>query len=303
MPAENPLANRVRGRLAGTPISAWGPIADTIWHMGERPVIGFLTDFGLDGAAAICRGVMLSIARDAQIVDICHTVTKYAISDGAYLLRAAVPWLPIGVHVAVVDPGVGTTRRPIALRTARGDVLVGPDNGLLLPAAERLGGVVEARALEIRAWMLPVTSATFHGRDLFAPIAAHLALGEGFEAVGPAIEPDGLVRLALPSATVEPDRLATGVTYVDSFGNVRLAGRPADLAAALGPVEPGAILEIELDGARERATWHRTFGDATAGELLAYEDSSGDLAIAVSSGNASEALGAAAGARLSIRRA
>src|SRR5262245_9510250 len=105
---------------------------------------------------------MLSIARDAQIVDISHTVRKFAIGDGAYLLRTAVPWLPVGVHVAVVDPGVGTTRRPIAVRAVRGDILVGPDNGLLLPAAERLGGVAEARILENRDWMLPETSATFH---------------------------------------------------------------------------------------------------------------------------------------------
>src|SRR5262245_13452689 len=102
---------------------------------------------------------MLSIARDAQIVDICHTVRKYAISDGAYLLRTALPWLPVGTHLAVVDPGVGTKRRPIALRVGRGDVLVGPDNGLLLPAAERLGGVGAARLLENPAWRLPMTSA------------------------------------------------------------------------------------------------------------------------------------------------
>src|SRR5687767_1052000 len=106
------------------------PATQAVGH----PVIGFLTDFGLDGAAAICRGVMLSIARDAQVIDISHTVAKYAIRDGAYLLRSAVPWLPIGVHVAVVDPGVGTDRRSIGLRTARGDVLLGPDNGLLVPA-------------------------------------------------------------------------------------------------------------------------------------------------------------------------
>lgn len=273
--------------------------------MGERPVIGFLTDFGLDGAAAICRGVMLSIARDAQIVDICHTLPKYAIAEGAYLLRSAVPWLPIGVHVAVVDPGVGTDRRPIGLRTARGDVLLGPDNGLLLPAAERLGGITDQRLLANRAWMLPATSSTFHGRDIFAPIGAHLALGKAFVDVGPTVAPDGLVRLDLPTATVEAGRLATGIAYIDSFGNLRLAGTVADLTTALGPIEPGAILELELelDGARERASWRRTFGEAAIGELIAYEDSSGDLAIAVSSGNAAVRLGIARGARIGIRRA
>lgn len=278
--------------------------------MGERPVIGFLTDFGLDGAAAICRGVMLSIAREAQIVDISHVVRKYAIADGAYLLASAVPWLPIGVHVAVVDPGVGTDRRPIGIRTARGDVLIGPDNGLLLPAADRLGGAAEARRLDNREWMLPATSATFHGRDVFAPVAAHLAMGAPFEEVGPAIDLAELVRLDVPSATVAPGRLATGVTYVDSFGNVRLAGGPADLVGALGAMEPGAWLTLELppgDAAAqpylERARWLRTFGDASPGELLLYEDSSGNIALAESNGDAARRLGIGSGARIGIRRA
>ena len=271
--------------------------------MGERPVIGFLTDFGLDGAAAICRGVMLSIARDSQIVDICHTVPKYAIADGAYLLRTAVPWLPVGIHVAVVDPGVGTERRPIGLLTARGDVLLGPDNGLLLPAAERLGGIVDQRLLANRAWALSATSSTFHGRDIFAPIGAHLALGKAFDVVGPALDRDGLVALDLPAPTVEAGRLSTGIAYVDSFGNLRLAGTVADLTTALGKIEPGTILELDLDGARERASWHRTFGDVAAGELLVYEDSSGDLAIAVSSGSAARRLGTITGAGIGIRRA
>ena len=106
----------------------------------ERPpVIGFLTDFGFDGAAATCRGVMLSICPTAQIVDISHAVRKYAVRDGAFVLRATLPYLPVGIHVGVVDPGVGTERRPIAIRADRGDLLVGPDNGLLLPAADRAG--------------------------------------------------------------------------------------------------------------------------------------------------------------------
>jgi hypothetical protein len=245
---------------------------------------------------------MLSIARDAQIVDICHTVPKYSIAEGAYLLRSTLPWLPVGVHVAVVDPGVGTERRPIGLRTARGDVLVGPDNGLLLPAAERLGGIVDQRLLANRGWMLLATSSTFHGRDIFAPIGAHLALGKAFDAVGPAVDPDGLVALDLPTATIEAGTLATGIAYVDSFGNLRLAATVADLASALGQVEPGTALELDVDGARARASWRRTFGEAAIGELLAYEDSSGDVAIAVANGNAAERLAVERGARIGVRR-
>jgi S-adenosyl-L-methionine hydrolase (adenosine-forming) len=274
----------------------------------ERPVIGFLTDFGLDGAAAICRGVMLSIARDAQIVDISHTVTKYAIRDGAYLLASAVPWLPVGVHVAVVDPGVGTDRRPVALLTRRGDVLVGPDNGLLLPAAGRLGGVIEARIIENGAWLLPVTSSTFHGRDIFAPVAAHLAIGGPFADVGPDVDAATLVELQAATATVGDGHLTTEVIYVDSFGNLRLAGGVAELAAAFGTVEPGTRLELTpaaapLGDGRVTARWSRTFGETPAGELLVYEDSAGALAIGESTGNAARRLGIGTGARLGIRRA
>jgi S-adenosylmethionine hydrolase len=272
--------------------------------MIDRPVIGFLTDFGLDGAAATCRGVMLSIARDAQIVDICHTVAKYAIADGAYLLAASLPWLPVGTHIGVVDPGVGTERRPIAIRTARGDVLVGPDNGLLLPAAERLGGVSAARLIANPAWQLPATSATFHGRDVFSPVAAHLALGAPFEDVGPEIEVASLVRLAPARAVIDGETLTTTVTYVDSFGNVRLAGGLAELAAATGAGGPGAALGLELDnGSRVQLTWQRTFGEVPGGELVLYEDSAGDLAIAVAKGSAAALLGLASGDRVRIRAA
>jgi S-adenosylmethionine hydrolase len=271
--------------------------------MPDRPVIGFLTDFGLDGAAAICRGVMLSIARDAQIVDISHVVRKFAISDGAYLLRTALPWLPVGTHVAVVDPGVGTSRRPIGVLTARGDVLIGPDNGLLPPAADRLGGIVAARMLENRAWMLPHTSSTFHGRDIFAPVGAHLAMGAPFPEVGPAVDPADLVALDLPRAIVKPGRLGTGVEYVDSFGNLRLAGGPAELGEAVGAVAPGTPLLLELAAGGATATFARTFGEVPAGELLVYTDSAGDLAIGQSSGSASQRLGLEVGARIGLRRA
>jgi S-adenosylmethionine hydrolase len=208
-----------------------------------------------------------------------------------------------------VDPGVGTERRPIALRVGRGDTLVGPDNGVLLPAAERLGGLTEARLIENPAWMLPRTSATFHGRDIFAPVAARLAIGGPFEDVGRVLDPAELVAFELPSATVGSGVLETEVLYVDSFGNLRLAGGTAELAAAIGHdgIPPGLPLRLELGTASGDVTaevrWARTFGEVGPGDLLAYEDSSGNLAVAESTGSAAASLGAATGTRVRIRRA
>jgi S-adenosylmethionine hydrolase len=276
----------------------------------DRPVISFLTDFGPESAPAICRGVMLSIAPDAQIVDISHSVRKYAIEDGAYLLWSAVPWMPVGsMHVAVVDPGVGTVRHPVAIRTARGDILVGPDNGVLMPAAAALGGAVEARILDNRALMLPRTTSTFHGRDIFAPVAAHLATGTPFESLGPVIASEGLVQLDFPKPGVAPGVLETTVLFVDSFGNLRLSGVPADLEAAVGPLTGGRGLVVTFaaaDGApgvTAAVPWGRTFGEQPVGAPLLYENSFGQLAMADNQGSAAARLGVGPGRAVSIRPA
>ncbi len=272
-----------------------------------RPFISFLTDFGPDSAAAICRGVMLSIAPDAQIVDISHSVRKYAILDGAFLLWISLRWMPVGAHVAVVDPGVGTARRPIGLLTERGDILIGPDNGLLMPAAESLGGIREARQLENRGWMLENITSTFHGRDIFSPIAAHLGIGGAFEDVGTAIEPASLVQLQFPEPTVGDGVLDTSIVYVDSFGNLRLAGARQDLEAALGDLA-GRQLSVEFAAAGgepiiETAPWARTFGEIPKGAPLVYEDSFGLLAYADNQGNVAARLGLVAGRAVRIRPA
>ena len=270
----------------------------------SRPVIGFLSDFGLDGAAAICRGVMLGICPDAQIVDISHTVAKYAVADGAFVLAAVVPYLPVGPHVGVVDPGVGTERRPVALETRRGDVLIGPDNGLLLPAAQELGGLREARAIENRDLWLPTTSSTFHGRDIFAPVAAHLAAGEAdFEAVGSAIDPATLVRLTEVRPRVADGSLQTEVVYIDTFGNLRLAGTRDDVVAAVGP--EGVRIRFRIgDGAWPgEARFVRTFGEVEAEEALLYVDSSGHPALARNRGSLAAITGANRGDRVTIERA
>jgi hypothetical protein len=275
----------------------------------DRPVVSFLTDFGADLAPAICRGVMLSIAPDAQIVDISHGVRKFAILEGAYLLWSAVPWLPVGIHLAVVDPGVGTERLPIAIRVARGDVLVGPDNGLLMPAAEVLGGAVEARILENPELLRPQRASTFHGRDIFAPVAAHLAAGRRFEEVGRTAPVDTLVGLTFPSASIAPGRLETTVAWVDSFGNLRLFATPDDLSGAFGDQPFGSTITVERltgsDGTAfsEPASWARTFGDQPVGALLVYGDSSGMLAISENQGSAARRTGVETGSRVRLHSA
>ena len=274
------------------------------------PLISLLTDFGArDPSAAILHGVIAAIAPDARVIDISHEVRKFAIRDGAILLWCALPYLPIGFHVAVVDPGVGTERRPVALRAGRGDVLIGPDNGLLIAGAERLGGISEARLLEAEAYRLPTVSTSFHGRDIFAPAAAHLATGVAFDALGPAIDPAGLVPSPIPEPVVEPGTLRSAIVYVDTFGNVKLAGLRADLEAAIGPVTPGDRLELTFAAHDDRpakshvVAWRATFGEAEPGEVLLYEDSYGRICLAENQGNAGTDLGLSDDRPASIRRA
>jgi S-adenosylmethionine hydrolase len=264
----------------------------------HRPIIGFLTDFGLDGAAAVCRGVMLGICPEAHVIDVAHSIRKFAIRDGARVLAFALPYLPVGVHVGVVDPGVGTRRRPIAILAGRGDVLIGPDNGLLLPAADALGGVSAARMLTNRDLWLAATSTTFHGRDIFAPVAGHLAAGDaGFDAVGEELATDELVRLPEPEARVSPGRLESVVTYVDSFGNIRMAGGRDELRGAFGDPGDGTPLRVEIGAANvaapivEAARYATTFGAVPLGTSLVYLDSGGTLAMADNQGNVAERLG------------
>ncbi|MDQ2964703.1 MAG: SAM-dependent chlorinase/fluorinase [Chloroflexota bacterium] len=274
-----------------------------------RPFVSLLTDFGLrDPSAAICRGVVLGITPDAEIVDISHEVRKYAIRDGALLLWCALPFFPVGAHVAVVDPGVGTARRPITLKVARGDYLVGPDNGLLLMAADKLGGVEAAVELQNPAYRLPVVSTSFHGRDIFAPAAAYLALGVPFDRLGPSIDPASLVRLPIPEPRVTPGTLETHVVYVDTFGNVKLTALAPALREALGDVPFGTPVELELRPAAAAArtvlaTWAATFGAVGPGAPLLYEDSYGRLCLAVNQGDAAATLGLTEDLAVSIRRA
>jgi hypothetical protein len=195
--------------------------------------------------------------------------------------------------VAVVDPGVGTARRPIAIRASRGDVLVGPDNGLLLPAARVLGGIEAVHEITASDLFLTRVSSTFHGRDIFSPVGAHLANGLPIDAVGPAVDPGTLVDLRLPEARVGEGRLDTAVLMIDSFGNARLAGQPDDLArVAGGPLVAGRPFVVTVDGTSVDVPWHVTFGEVAARQPLLYEDADyGGLGIAVNQASAAERFG------------
>ena len=220
--------------------------------MADRPFVSLLSDFGSrDPSAGIMRAVVLGIAPEANVVDLSHDVAKYQVRDGALLLWCAAPYLPVGSHVAVVDPGVGTERRPIAVRVHRGDVLIGPDNGLLLPAAERLGGVVDALLLASTAHRLPVVSSSFHGRDIFAPAAAHLATGVPSRRWARNSRSTAWCACRGPHRRSARGRSAATILYVDTFGNLKLGGEPSHLRAALGEL-PWGVPASPLDGAPDR---------------------------------------------------
>ena len=253
--------------------------------MAQPRPITFLSDYGYeDEFAGVCRAVIAQIAPGAPLIDLSHGIARQDVRQGAVVLANALPSCPPGVHLAVVDPGVGSNRRAVAVEAAEGRFLVGPDNGLLSRALDRLGGALGAVELSRSAFRLEPVSATFHGRDLFAPVAAHLSLGARLEEAGEAVDTASLVTLDLPSPRVGPDEVVAHAIHVDGYGNVTL-----DLDAEMladGPLRPGQALEIHAPDGRFNAVWARTFADVEAGEVLVFEDSSAAIALAVSGGNA-----------------
>jgi S-adenosylmethionine hydrolase len=245
--------------------------------------------------------VIKRIAPDAEVIDITHGIAPHNVLQGALVLASTLPFMPEGIHLAVVDPGVGSDRRAIALRGSDGRLHVGPDNGLLAYAADKLGGVEEAVELANPSYRLEPVAHTFHGRDVFAPAAAHLASGVGLGDLGPAIASDDLVRIDVPEPSIGQRRIRATVLYVDRFGNVQLNLTRDDLAKV--GIESGSRLEIEVGFERYYAIAARTFAEVKGGDIVLYEDAYWNISLAINRGSAAEMFGVGPGDELRVSAA
>ncbi|HEX6338235.1 MAG TPA: SAM-dependent chlorinase/fluorinase [Jiangellaceae bacterium] len=263
--------------------------------------VGLLTDYGLrDGFVAACHGVVARLAPSVRVIDITHDVPPQDVRHGAAVLAQTVPYLPPAVIVGVVDPGVGTERRGIAIETAD-SVLVGPDNGLLSWAADALGGARRIVSLDVTRFHLPERARTFDGRDVFAPVAANVAAGVELDELGARVSDASW--LPTPVVGLSDGRLTTEVLTVDHFGNVQLAARGTDLAAArLG----GPVVAVRTAGETARqvadVTLGSTFAAVAPGQPVCYVDSAGHVALAVNRGRAADLLVVRPGDKVVIAR-
>ena len=255
-----------------------------------RPLIVFLSDFGtLDDAVAICKGVMLTVAPNSEIIDLTHQVTPYSISEGARLLARTAAYYPAGtVFVTVIDPGVGTSRKSVVVKTKRGQFFVLPDNGLVTPLVDR-DGLAGAREIRNPAWLIGgALSSTFHGRDVFSPVAAHLARGDDWTKVGPVVAT--LTRLEAPQAVVDERGVSGSVVAFDGpYGNLvtNIAG---ELLSQLGYAR-GDLVHVKIGAEDLQIPYAATFGDVPVGAPLVYIDSRGLLSLAINQGNFGRAHG------------
>jgi S-adenosyl-L-methionine hydrolase (adenosine-forming) len=252
-----------------------------------RPIC-FISDYGLTGVlVGTCKGVMMGIASRTTIIDVTHSVPKFDVIRGAETLRHATHYMPDdAVYLAVVDPGDKTTRRALAAEVHSGAYLVGPDNGLLLPAAEALGGIGWAVHLTNSRYHVHPVSNTFHGRDVFSPVAAHLAAGADLDDLGEEVDPASMASIDFPRFRRERGGgLTAEIIDIDRFGNARLSVMQEDLDLRYGTPVEIAVRDESMD-----ARYVETFGASENGDLVLVPDSHWRLSVAVNRGNAARAL-------------
>lgn len=263
-----------------------------------RPIC-FLSDFGLaDDFVGTCKGVIASIAPGATVIDLTHEVPGFEVEAGAEILEHATRYMPSDtVYLAVVDPGVGTERRAVALRSEGGALLVGPDNGLLVPAAEALGGIAQAVRLSNGRYHVHPVSNTFHGRDVFSPAAAHLAAGLKIRELGEDLDPATLVRFKTPIAQQKDGEIVASIIAVDRYGNARLSIMQDEAG-----LDYGETLTVDAGDGGMAVKYVETFGSAKAGELILVPDSHWRLSLSINKGNAAQALALKVGGQVRLRR-
>ncbi|HEU4480948.1 MAG TPA: SAM-dependent chlorinase/fluorinase [Actinomycetota bacterium] len=262
--------------------------------MKKREIVTFLSDYGLeDEFVGVCHGVMLRIEPQLRIVDIHHNILRQDIRHGAIVLQQSVAYMPEAVHLAVVDPSVGSSRRAVAIQTGWGETFVGPDNGLLMAAVETTGGAKKAFQILDERFMLTPVSRTFQGRDVFAPAAAYIARGVDPSELGPPVALEELVPLEIPEAWIHDDHLHAEILQVDRFGNLQFNFGRAILEKV--DLADGDRLEIRLEGQRLQVPFGRSFADVKTGEFVLVQDSYAHLSLAVNKGDAAARLRASAG--------
>ncbi len=266
-------------------------------------VITLLTDFGTkDYFVPSMKGVILSINPGAVIVDITHDVPKFNVFKAAFILYSCYKYFPKGtIHVVVVDPGVGTKRRAIAIRT-RNYIFIGPDNGVLMLAAED-DGIVEVREISNKEYMLGSISTTFHGRDIFAPAAAHLSLGKPFEDLGPELKVDDLVKLPIEKPKVVDNVLVGHIVYIDSFGNA-MTNITGEVIREFG-LSYGDEVYVNIPDARVelRMKFLPSYGHAKKGEVLCLINSENLFELAINQGSFAETFKVREGYKVEVRKA
>lgn len=252
------------------------------------PIVSFLSDYGLtDEFVGVCKAVVLRAAPSAQIIDVTHGIPPFDVRAGALALARSIQYLPPGVVLAVVDPGVGTDRRAVAVEVETG-FLVGPDNGLLAPAVAMLGGAIRVVSLTNPEYQLEAPGATFAGRDIFAPVSALLCNGLSLEDVGVPVDPAGLLPGVLPISRREGDVLHAEVLWIDRFGNAQLNLDPDELPE-------GDRLVVTIGGERRTAKRAPTYAGIGPGEIGLVVDSYGLIAVVLDQASAAEQLGLGAG--------
>jgi S-adenosyl-L-methionine hydrolase (adenosine-forming) len=263
------------------------------------PFISFLSDFGHDDEfVGVVHGVIGRLSPEVRVIDVTHSVRRGDVRAGALALTRAVQYLPEGVILAVVDPGVGTSRRAIAARTASG-IFVGPDNGLLGPAVAMVGGADRIVSIENPEMRIPSAGETFHGRDVFGPAAALIASGEAsLDDCGPDVAPDEVTPLLLPLPEVEAGAITATAWWIDRFGNVQTNVSAEDMS--LAGISPDVTVTVRVGSSEYEVAWVTSYADVDEGEALLHADGSGMMAVAVRGGSAAETLRVAEGQALKL---